>query len=48
MFRIDLGAGEEIVQRANSVPGPPGSDEPADQKLLVARLQMFTDTDSDA
>ena len=39
---------QQVVQRADAVPGPPRAEELADQELLVAGVQVFAHADADA
>ena len=42
-FGVDLRAGQQVVERADAVPGAPGPEELADQELLVAGQQVLAD-----
>ena len=46
VLRIDLRARQQVIERADAVPGPPASEELADEELLIAREQMFADADA--
>ena len=46
MLRIDLRARQQVVERADAVPGPPAAEELADEELLVAREQVLADADA--
>ena len=37
---------QQIIERANAVPGSPGAEKLADQELLIAREQMLADADA--
>ena len=48
MLRIDLLTRQQIVQCSDAVPGSPRAEELADEKLLIARVQMLGHTDAAA
>ena len=45
---IHLGARQQVIQRADAIPGSPHAEELAHQKLLVPGVQMFRDSHADA
>ena len=47
MPRVHLRAREQVIERANAVPGAPRAKKLADQELLVAGVQVLVDTDTD-
>ena len=38
VIRIDFLARQQIIERPDAVPGPPGAEKFADQVLLIARI----------
>src|SRR5205807_2029739 len=42
---IDFGPAEQVVERPDAVPRPPGAEEFADEELLVPRDEVLADAD---
>ena len=47
LVRIDLRAGEQVIERPDAVPRPPRAEELAHEELLVAGVEMLADADAD-
>ena len=47
LLGIDLRPGQQVIEGADAVPGPPGAEELADEELLVARVEVLADADAD-
>ena len=45
-FGSTSGRDEQVVERADAVPGPPAAEELADEELLVAGVEMLADADA--
>jgi hypothetical protein len=42
LIRVNFGSGEQVIERAHAVPGPPGAKELIDESLLVSDEVVLT------